>query len=189
MAQGKHQAPRPQRSRRRASRLPLILSVILLLSLSVGGTLAYIATQTDNVQNSFAPSYVTCSVNDDYSVTNTSDIPAYIRASYAVNWMDSSGNIRGVGPVEGTDYTIGGPGSGWTYNSDDGFYYYLSPVAVYGTVPAPVTMSALTTAPDGYSLTLTVTAEAIQADGDTDGDAYTSPGIPAWQNAWYGRVN
>jgi len=180
MAQGKHQAPRPQRSRRRASRLPLILSVILLLSLSVGGTLAYIATQTDNVQNSFAPSYVTCSVNDDYSVTNTSDIPAYIRATYAVNWMDGSGNISGIGPVEGTDYTIVGPGSGWTYNSADGFYYYLSPVAVDGIVPAPVTMSpGATTAPDGYSLTLTVTAEAIQAAGDTDDTS-----VPAYKNAW-----
>lgn len=177
MAQGKHQAPRPQRSQRRASRLPLILSVILLLSLSVGGTLAYIATQTDNVQNSFAPSYVTCSVNDDYSVTNTSDIPAYIRASYAVNWMDGRGNIRGVGPAD-TDYTLS-IGSDWTKGAD-GFYYYLRPVAVGGTVSAPFTMSPGTTsAPDGYSLTLTVTAEAIQAAGDTDDTS-----VPAYKNAW-----
>lgn len=180
MAQGKHQAPRPQRSRRRASRLPLILSVILLLSLSVGGTLAYIATQTVNVQNSFAPSYVTCSVNDDYSVTNTSDIPAYIRASYAVNWMDDSGNIRGIGPAYGVNYTIG-TGSGWTYNEADGFYYYLSPVAVNTAVNAPVTLGQGTdsSVPAGYSLKLTVAAEAIQADGDTDDTS-----VPAYKDAW-----
>lgn len=190
MAAGRHQAPRPQRSGRRASKLGLVLSVILIFALSVGGTLAYIVTQTGDVTNSFAPSSVTCQVNSDCSVTNTGDIPAYIRASYAVNWVDGSGNIRGVPPAYGVNYTIG-TGSNWTYNEADGFYYYLSPVAVNAAVNAPVTLGQGTdsSVPAGYSLRLTVVAEAIQADGDTDGDANTAAGIPAWENAWLGRVN
>lgn len=181
MASGKHQAPRPQRSRRRASKLPLILSIILLLSLSVGGTLAYIVTNTGNVANSFAPSQVSCQVNNDYSVTNTSDIPAYIRATYAVNWVDAGGNIRGVPPAQEINYTVKGPGSGWTYNSADGFYYFLSPIAVNDVVAAPVTLrqGSDSSVPTGYSLKLTIAAEAIQAAGDTDDTS-----VPAYKDAW-----
>ena len=176
MAAGRHQAPRPQRSGRRASKLGLVLSVILIFALSVGGTLAYIVTQTGDVTNSFAPSSVTCQVNSDSSVTNTGDIPAYIRASFAVNWVDGSGNIRGVPPAA-TDYTLT-IDAAWIQGMD-GFYYYGNSVQPNTSTSIFASASPKVAAPSGYSLKLTIAAEAIQAAGDTDVGS-----VPAYKDAW-----
>ena len=41
-----------------------VLSLLIILTVSVGGTLAYLITRTDPVRNQFTPSSVACEVNE-----------------------------------------------------------------------------------------------------------------------------
>ena len=80
--------------------------------------------------------------------------------------------------MAGTDYSI-------SYNEDDwfledGFWYCVSPITS-GTSPVLIKectpVSGRT--PEGYSLSVEILAQTVQALGSTDGTD-----IPAAQNAW-----
>ncbi len=183
--------------------LGFLLSSVLLLTAAVGGTLAFVAVKTLSVENQFESAYVTCEVivgednnADAIKVKNTSNVDAYIRAAIVVNWMDSAGNVLGTAPVESTDgingdYTLSvntKTDTGnvvWIKDEKTGFYYYayndekVQPGEYTKhliTYPAVVLTKNV---PDGYTLSIEVIAEAIQADGVTDDD-----GKPAYQDAW-----
>ena len=174
MARGKYAwVANPRRKQRKI--VSLLLSIVLLLTLAGGGTLAFIATKSAMIENQFNAGRVTSSVNNDGTVTNTGNVDAYIRAAVVVNWMDEDGNVYGIRP----SYTVSIK-EGWTQKGD--FYYYTAEVAPNGkTKTAPVEVSAVSGNPPSaaYSLSVEIVAEAIQADGDTD-----SGNIPAYQNAW-----
>lgn len=162
----------------------LAVSLLLILSAAIGGTVAYLIDQTGSITNTFTPANVTPHINEDFNgsvkndvkITNTGDIPAYIRVKVVVTWKDEHGNVYGAAPVLGTDYTWQIPGTDWVKGSD-GFYYYTKPV------PAGEKTSVLLTAcqpvagraPAGYSLSVDIHAQAIQAEPTT---AVTS----AWNN-------
>lgn len=166
----------------RKKSLLLLVSLILIFALAVGGTLAYVAVKSAQAENQFEAASVTCQVQvsgDTVSVKNTGNIQAYIRAAVTVNWMDSSGHVRGLAPVM-TDYTLGYNTADWWQDTATGYWYYRNAVAAGAETNALVTSVVLqTAAPEGYALSVEVTAEAIQAPGDTDAD-----GTPAYQDAW-----
>lgn len=162
----------------------LAVSLLLILSAAIGGTVAYLIDQTGSITNTFTPAKVTPEVTEDFGnnvknnvkITNDGDIPAYIRVKVVVTWKNGN-DVYGVAPVENTDYTWQIPGTDWVKGSD-GFYYYTKPV------PAGKETSVLLTncklrdgvkAPDGYSLSVDIHAQAIQAEPTT---AVTS----AWNN-------
>ena len=170
MKNGKHAAPRGMKRS-----LVLVVSLLALLLVVAGGTLAWLTAQ-DSVSNTFTPAHVTCAVDETFdgttksnvSIKNTSDIPVYIRASIIVTWKDSSGNVYGQLPVAGTDYTM-------TMANDSkwvpigGYYYYPSPVAVgdtTGTLINKCVVSATAKKPNGYDLSVEIIAEAIQSQPD-----------------------
>lgn len=172
---------KPKGNRRRT----LIISIILILSLAVSGTLAYIVTKTNEVQNQFDPAFVTCQVNADndgtFDVTNTGNVDAYIRAAIVVNWMDDQGNVRGIAPAS-TEYTLAVNGTDWWMDNSTGYYYYKYSVAPDGITNDLINSFGVAenvTIPSGYELSVEVVAEAIQADGDTDNGA-----VPAYRDAW-----
>lgn len=173
MARGKYERAAKHRHKKKKA-VSLLLSIALLLTLTTGGTLAYIATKSAMAQNQFIKSYVTSSVNDNGEVTNNGNVDAYIRAAVAVNWMDKDGNVYGIKP--GCSISAN---NGWTESG--GFYYYTAKVAPNGTTAtAPVTVTVPDSAPStDYELRIEIVAEAIQAEGNTD-----SGNIPAYQNAW-----
>lgn len=165
------------------------ISSLLMLSLSVGGTLAYIAVKTNSVDNQFVPAEVTCRVNtyatnSTIDVTNTSNIDAYIRAAIAVNWMDSDGNVLGTAPKSPSEYELElGTDNGWTSGAD-GYYYYFQVVTPEEsdndtTADLVEAITVNVEPPNGYKLSVEVVAEAIQADGVTDDED-----IPAYQDVW-----
>lgn len=170
MKNGKHAAPRGMKRS-----LVLVVSLLALLLVVAGGTLAWLTAQ-DSVSNTFTPAHVTCDVEEDFngttkekvSIKNTSDIPVYIRASIIVTWKDSKGNVYGQLPVEGTDYTMTmANDSKWVPNG--GYYYYTSPVAVgdtTGTLINECVVSATAEKPNGYDLSVEIIAEAIQSQPD-----------------------
>ena len=131
----------------------IIASVMLLLLVAVGTTIAYIFTETEPVENTFNPSKVSCAVvekgyepvsgeiqnisdkKSNVQIKNTGDTDAYIRVAVVVNWMNADGTrvwaTKPVEAVEGADgdYTITyNLSNGW-FNGGDGFYYYSKAVS------------------------------------------------------------
>lgn len=174
MARGKYERVAKHRHRKKKT-FSLFLSIVLLLTLATGGTLAYIATKSAMAQNQFAEGYVTSSVNDTGTVTNTGNVDAYIRAAVVVNWMDGDGNVYGIKP--NCPVTVN---TGWTEIS--GFYYYTSPVVAGGTTTtAPATVGDPGDAPSSaYSLSIEIVAEAIQAEGTLDSNDSITAVLDAW---------
>lgn len=173
-----------KRNRHRKLRKPVkvILSFLLIFTVTVGGTLAYLSTQTDDVVNTFTPSHVDCKVEEVFEnnvksaikVQNTSDIDAFIRVkliSYRVN--DEGKQIGGLAVID--DFNLG---VGWF--EYDGFYYHKAPVAANDSNPGTyddmtknlltddtsITLKSYevtTEDPDGGKQVIEVMAEAIQS--------------------------
>ena len=171
MKNGKHAAPRGMKRS-----LVLVVSLLALLLVVAGGTLAWLTAQ-DSVSNTFTPAHVTCDVDEEFdgetksnvSIKNTSDIPVYIRASIVVTWKDYSGNVYGQKPASNDYDMVMVLDNGWVKGAD-GYYYYTSPVAVgstTGTLIKSCTVKDGATPPgDDYKLSVEIIAEAIQSQPD-----------------------
>lgn len=156
-----------------------IVSVVLVLSVALGGTLAYLLTATDAIKNTFTSSQVTSLVVEDpfngqtksnVKIQNTGDISAYIRADIVVTWMhvgeDGNVSVLSEKPVLGTDYTMI-LDSGWKENG--GYYYWPAEVAAgskTGNLIESATMKQTKTV-DGnvYTISIEILSSAIQAQG------------------------
>ena len=154
--------------RRLAPWVALVLA--LVLTLSVGGTIAYLVTDTNAIQNTFIPGKISCKINEDgwedgntvkqnVTVTNTGNADAFIRAAIVMNWINSNGEYAPEA-VEASDYEIT-LGSGWTKNGD--YYYWSGSVAPNGTTGELIKSCEPVTAKDGYTLCVEILADAIQA--------------------------
>jgi len=162
----------------------LLASVVLLVSIAVTGTVAYLFTHTEAVTNTFTLAEVPISVVEDpfdgetkknVCVQNEGDVDAYIRATVIANWVDDEGNIYGEKPVEGIDYelypdsisqTIGYNTTEWAKIGD--YYYYKGKVAPDGETGILFTNCKVkegVTPPEGYTLSVEILAQSIQADG------------------------
>lgn len=174
MARGKYERVAKHRHKKKKA-FSLLLSIALILTLAVGGTLAYTITSSAMVNNQFAVGRISASVNDNGQVTNNGNVDAYIRAAVVVNWMDKDGNVYGIKP--NCSVTTN---TGWT--EVDGFYYYTSPVpSGNATTTAPATVGDPGAAPSSdYSLSIEIVAEAIQAEGTLD----SNDSVTAVLNAW-----
>ncbi len=169
MYRDKHEAWRSEKTARKGRMNATIISVVLILTLAVGGTIAFLSTKTDPVVNTFNPSQVTCSVVEDFdgktktnvNVENTGDIPAFIRVKLvAYRTNDAGQHIGGVSEVPA--FTLG---KDWAKCGD--YYYYTYPVAP-GATPADslaevIKLTENYTDVDGGHQSIDVIAEAIQA--------------------------
>ena len=162
--------------------LTLIVSLILIITIGVGGTLAYLITSTSAVTNTFTPSKVVISVDETFDgntksnvkIQNHNDsVKSYIRAAIVVNWMSEDGkSVWATTPELGEDYTMT-LGDDWTeYPEESGVYYYNKEVPA-GELTENLIVSAAPVAgkaPDGYYLSIEILAQGIQADGvDSNG--------------------
>ena len=165
------QPQRPPRRRKRRSRKTgtLLFSLVLLLTMMIGGTLAYLTIQTPPVLNRFTPSHVSCTVTESFNgttksnvnVTNTSDISAYIRVklvTYRVN--DAGQHIGGTAEIPTFNR-----GAHWVKYGD--YYYYTLPVDPNEQPTSPLIDSVTLKSPyedaDGGKQVVEVMAEAIQS--------------------------
>lgn len=169
-AQGTHARKARPNAKRPGGRFAAVAAAtVLLLALTIGGTVAWLTTQTGGITNTFLPSSVSCAVTEVFkdniksnvNVTNTGDIDAYIRVklvSYRTN--DQGQHIGGTAAIPA--FT---PGTGWVEYG--GYYYYTKPVAP-NAQPAAALISSLTLTEsyndaDGGHQSLDVMAEAIQS--------------------------
>ncbi len=149
----------------------LFMAIIMLIGAVVGSTVAYLITNTDPVENKFAYASVSCAVEEKFDgstkekvqIKNTGSTDAYIRATYVVNWLDAQGNIVASVP-DGYSYTLTeNPNSKWT-KGNDGYFYYLSPVAPGASTPGSL-LTCTVTRPENpeYRLSVEILATAIQS--------------------------
>lgn len=161
-----------KRSRRRSGKYSaLLVSLILLLSVTVGGTIAFLMDSDGPLNNLFNPSQVTTKVEETLSggtkkevyIKNTGDTDAWIRAAVVVTWQDVEGNVYGQTPKAGTNYTAWNPGTDWVLGTD-GFYYYKKPVASGLSTGVLIESIAPIGNPpaDGYYLTVEIIGSGIQ---------------------------
>ena len=126
---------RPSRESKKS--LTALIALILIICLAVGGTVAFIVTQTQAVKNTFTPSDVTVDIQEEFNgsikknvnVKNTGDTDAYIRVKLVTYMADSEGNP--IAENASIPYFV--PGSDWSYCKSDDTYYYRKPVAPNGT--------------------------------------------------------
>ena len=147
--------------------IAIIASMALLLVGLVGGTVAWLMTSTGDVENTFEPGFVPPTINETFngqektnvSVTNSGNVPAYIRAAVIINWVDDEGNII----AEPEDHNYEGPigGTDWV-ESSDGYYYYTKPVAPGGSTSVLI-KSIKPTSGSKYALQVDIAAQTIQA--------------------------
>lgn len=115
----------------------LLVCLVILVAVSVGVTLAYLFTESNSVENTFAPAKVSCDVvetfegnmKEDVRIQNTGNTDAYIRAAIVVTWKNDADEVYAVAPVPGVDYSIDLNDSIVWLLGDDGFYYYNKDVA------------------------------------------------------------
>ena len=108
---------------------------VVILTAAVGGTMAWLSTQTRDLTNTFVPARVTCAVEETFNgqkkenvkIKNTGDTDAYIRAMVIGNWCDKDNKV-----VQSIDFNLtnyfGYLGANW-FKGSDGFYYYKEQVA------------------------------------------------------------
>ena len=150
----------------------MVLSIVLLLGVAIGGTIAWLSTKTTPVTNTFTPAKVTCKVEENFdentgvktkvNVTNTGNIAVYIRVklvTYRTN--DDSQHIGGTAKLP--QFNLG---ENWVKHV--GYYYYTLPVAP-GEKPEANLADSMTLEKsykdaDGGKQALDVMAEAIQSE-------------------------
>lgn len=174
---------------RRPKRLAtLLVSLVLVLGVAVGGTVAFLSTRTDSKENTFTPSEVTCKVTETFgnnvksnvAVQNTGDTTAFIRAAINVTWMKDAETgteyeaadqtVSAKVPVKDRDYSIKlADNTNWIQGAD-GYYYYKLPVdpqVSTGVLIEECKLQNNASVPDGYHLSVEIVASAIQSAPDS----------------------
>ena len=145
----------------------LLLSMILLIGIAVGTTVAFLVARTEPMKSTFEYAKVSCEVTgskENVQIKNTGNTAAYIRATYVVTWRDGNRNV--VVSVPGGSYTLTeNLDNNWKQGTD-GYFYYTSPVAPgNSTLDSPLTCSNVTYPDNGeYTLSVEILAEAIQSE-------------------------
>ncbi len=107
----------------------LLLSMILLIGIAVGTTVAFLVARTEPMKSTFEYAKVSCEVTgskENVQIKNTGNTAAYIRATYVVTWRDMNGNVVPSVP-DGYNYTLTeNPDGTWKEVGD--YFYYPTPV-------------------------------------------------------------
>lgn len=173
MYQGKHiRTPEPKKRRRLRWRKEFLTlcSVIVLLIGVVGGTIAYLVTNTDPVENTFTPAKSDINIPEDFNgevkkdvkVTNDSEYPVYARATYVAYWVSDAEETKGQILPEVPELTTENiNASDWEKIGD---YWYCKKILAAGET-SPVFITEMTAAKkDGCHLVVDVIAETVQAE-------------------------
>ena len=157
--------------RKIADRLPLILSILCILSFAATGFVfaKYVQDVDNDVSirvNLSGSIELEILENDDGSYTiahgEWSDIPAYVRFAVVVNWADKNGNLYYTQPK---DYTV----TAENCTKLDNYYYFNGYLPVGEVIDnLTVTLNNGATKPAEYpNFRVQILAEGIQCQPDT----------------------
>lgn len=167
----------------------MVLSVVLLLALAVGGTLAWLSTKTTSVTNTFTPAKVTCKVEENFdentgvktnvNVKNNGNIAVYIRVKLVTYRTNDAGQHIG-GKADLHKFNLG---ENWVEYGK--YYYYTLPVEPKAqpktNLAEKMTLKSSYEDADGGKQALDVMAEAIQSEPEKAvGEAW---GVTITQNS------
>ena len=178
MKHGNNESQRPQRNtKHNLYKIQLLIfSLLLVATMAIGGSMAFLTTKTPEVVNTFTPAHVEPDVKEDFNgtvkssitVQNTGDIDAYIRVKLVTYRVNNDGDHIG-GTATIPSFTLG---KDWVKHGE--YYYYTKPVAPNDStgdlLGASITLQEYTDA-DGGKQAIDVMAEAIQS---TPASAVTS---------------
>ena len=139
-------------------RLALLLSMILIFTCVVGGTLAYLFGTVGPITNTFEPAKVSCEVSDDQvQVKNTSETSVWLRVSFTAVYRSTTdaNTIYFANPT----LTISNAAT-WTKIGD--FYYYNGVITAGSSVVLP-TVTVNDSVPTGFAVEKQVHAEVLQS--------------------------
>lgn len=161
----------------------VLAALVLVMTISVGGTIAYLIDKTEAVENTFTPSSVEITTTDSFDgttksnivVENTGKVDVYVRVLLVANWCDKDGH-----PVTGWTGTFPEAlGTNWVKSGD--YYYYTKKLTSNDPKTTSLFGEAEITAgdiPANYPtidhLEIDVLAQAVQADPDK------TPATEAW---------
>jgi hypothetical protein len=169
MYQGKHSS-QPVRSaapRRRSGSarnpISLIVALVLLFTVAIGGSIAWLTHQA-SITNTMEPGSVPVSISESISgttknqitLTNEGNVQSYIRVAVISNSLDKDGNI-----VPGTSNSVITPNGNWT--PIGGYYYYN------GIVEPGASVNLLGSAIEFGSAEVVVMAQSVQVLGVING--------------------
>ena len=167
----------------------LLISVLLIVCIAMGTTIAFLMDDTETLDNTFTPSNVTTIVVEDFDGTTKSDVQiqntgntdAWIRAAVLVTWQDAEGSIYGKMPVADDDYIIEWGDEGWLLGTD-GFYYWNMPVAANdGTtgnlIDSCTNDKTITVGENTYYLTVEIIGSGIQCKPSDVFSVWESSGL------------
>lgn len=141
---------------------------VLLLTISVGGTLAYLVTSTQPVVNVFTPANEGTTIDEQFNdnvksrvqIKNTGNIPVFVRVKVVANWY--IGNEIVAPWTDDINYNT----ASWTENG--GYYYYKTDVAAGASTEnlfaSAYTYSATDVPVEGAHLEMTIIHQSIQAE-------------------------
>ena len=187
---------------RHNKKIIFVIATVLLLTVAVGTTLAFIVDSTTPVKNIFTSSKVATAVvekldnvqkdpvtnsptnnsfteKSDVQIKNTGDTEAYIRAAIIVTWKNADGKVWAQKPKD-TDYSLTLGSSKWVKYGD--YYYYTIPVAPGDSTEVLISSAAqlvehVVVDSSGnnvtYNLSIEIVASAVQS---TPADAV----VAAW---------
>ncbi len=165
----------------------LLASLVLVVLMTAGATLALLLDNSGPVTNTFTPSKVACEVHEpewkdgestnktNVTIKNIGDTDAYIRAAIVVTWQDENGVILAQKPVENTDYILDINEDDWFVKDD--FYYHKEMVPAaenlndISDTEVLINSCEVKTVKEGYKLHVEIMAEAIQYEGVAQGTA------------------
>lgn len=180
MSNGLHSSKHENDNRKRfrtGKPLLLIVSLILIVTLAAGGTFAFLKASSEPVINTFTAGTGGIDIDEDKSnnvktsirISNTGDVPVYIRLAVVANHVDDNGNV-----VAGDAISIPNTDQ---WQLVDGYYYYKG-IAAPGQV-----IEFLQSPLDYNNKEINVIAQAIQAAGgfvqEKWGHSYDS-GTQSW---------
>ena len=145
----------------------LLLSMILLIGIAVGTTVAFLVARTEPMKSTFEYAKVSCEVTgskENVQIKNTGNTAAYIRATYVVTWRDAYGKVA-VSVPGGYSYTLTENLGNYWNKGADGYFYYSLPVSP-GSSTEERPLDCAVTYPENpeYTLSVEVLAEAIQSE-------------------------
>ena len=114
--------------------LAALIALVLIICVAVGGTIAYIVTQTDKVENKFTPADVKIEIHETFennikssitvqNVNDAKNVPCYIRVKLVSN-MQEDGKVTGSAAINAFELN-----DKW-FKGNDGCYYYKDVVNV-----------------------------------------------------------
>jgi len=147
--------------------VPVLLLAVLMLT--CGTVYAYMFAKSETKQTNFVPAQVSCMVSETFennvkssiTVTNTGNIPAYVRVRLVTYWETGDGKVA---PKASPSLTVNVDAEKWAKGSNNTFYY-RTPVASKAQTSDLLNGGSIELkTEEGYAQVIDVFAEAIQAD-------------------------